>query len=147
MTREQVKQELKELKYIRNLIQKGVNVDDKKGLEKKYDKAMEHLNCEEKTILFHHIYLNEPHFKIAMLLNYCEESVRKKYSKIIDKLANMVEIKKTNFDRITENEEALAEYISSLARKCTFRDCSKEECAKFECKDCIKEWLQKECEE
>ena len=55
--------------------------------------------------------------------------------------------KKTNFDRITENEGALAEYISSLARKCTFRDCSKEECAKFECKDCIKEWLQKECEE
>lgn len=54
---------------------------------------------------------------------------------------------RTNFDRITENEEALAEYISSLARKCTFRDCSKEECAKFECKDCIKEWLQKECEE
>ena len=54
--------------------------------------------------------------------------------------------KKTNFDRITENEEALAEYISSLARKCTFRDCSKEECAKFECKDCIKEWLKKECE-
>jgi hypothetical protein len=53
----------------------------------------------------------------------------------------------TNYDKITESVESLAEYISSLARKCTFRDCSKEECAKFECKDCIKEWLQKECED
>jgi hypothetical protein len=54
---------------------------------------------------------------------------------------------KTNFDRITESEEALAEWLESLDI-CIFP--SKWDCytKKYEgCKHCIKEWLQKECEE
>lgn len=56
---------------------------------------------------------------------------------------------RTNFDRITESEEALAEFIRKLAEECqhhnclwcTLRDCN---CCDI---NCIEEWLQKECEE
>lgn len=55
--------------------------------------------------------------------------------------------KRTNFDKITESVEDLAEWLESLDI-CIFP--SKWDCytKKYEgCKHCIKEWLQKECED
>jgi hypothetical protein len=48
----------------------------------------------------------------------------------------------TNFDKITQNEEALAEFLS-------YDWCPKGYkiiCESKDCKECIKEWLQKESE-
>jgi hypothetical protein len=52
---------------------------------------------------------------------------------------------KTNFDRITESVESLARYIENYTmfwwKKC-------DQCETYDhCNECIKEWLQKECEE
>jgi hypothetical protein len=54
---------------------------------------------------------------------------------------------KTNFDRITESEEALAEFISTVSN-CETIDCEDCPLLKANCnsKEGIKEWLQKECE-
>ena len=52
--------------------------------------------------------------------------------------------KKTNFDRITESVEALAEFIEATdGILCNYVN---KHCHINGCKDCIKEWLQKECE-
>ena len=50
----------------------------------------------------------------------------------------------TNFDRITENTEALAEFFATYGISCVQRG-NKCDTGK-NCKECIKEWLQKECE-
>jgi hypothetical protein len=53
--------------------------------------------------------------------------------------------KKTNFDRITESAESLAEIMDNY-RWCPYF--SNSTCdSEIECIECIKEWLQKECEE
>lgn len=54
---------------------------------------------------------------------------------------------RTNFDRITESEEALAEFIATVSN-CEMIDCEDCPLLKANCnsKDGIKEWLQKECE-
>lgn len=54
---------------------------------------------------------------------------------------------KTNFDRITENEGVLAEFILTVSN-CEMNDCHDCPLFKTYCnsKDGIKEWLQKECE-
>jgi hypothetical protein len=59
--------------------------------------------------------------------------------------------KKTNFDRITENEETFADWIFKSYTNvpenvpCTVENC--ETTDRMDCKKCFKEWLQKECEE
>jgi hypothetical protein len=58
---------------------------------------------------------------------------------------------KTNFDRITENEETFADWIFKSYTNvpenvpCTVENC--ETTDRMDCKKCFKEWLQKECEE
>lgn len=58
---------------------------------------------------------------------------------------------KTNFDRITESVESLAEYIYQVTSCCPFEligvvaPCTIPLSNKG-CTNCIKEWLQKECE-
>lgn len=59
---------------------------------------------------------------------------------------------KTNFDRITENEGALANFIRSrvVCAVCPVINCSLYNTKNAKNEDClqsIKEWLQKECEE
>lgn len=50
----------------------------------------------------------------------------------------------TNFDKITQSVESLAEYMDNY-RWCPYF--SKSTCdSEIECKECIKEWLQKESE-
>ena len=52
--------------------------------------------------------------------------------------------KRTNFDRITESVESLAEIMDNY-RWCPYfsnSTCNSE----IECKECIIEWLQKECD-
>ena len=51
---------------------------------------------------------------------------------------------KTNFDRITESVEALAEFIKATdGILCNYVN---KHCHINGCKECTKEWLQKECE-
>ena len=57
---------------------------------------------------------------------------------------------KTNFDRITESEEALAKLVIDTVTKCQFNEC--EDCPLYEVDGCSRqekviEWLQKEIEE
>lgn len=58
--------------------------------------------------------------------------------------------KKTNFDRITENEEAFADWIFNSYTNvpenvpCTVENC--ETTNRIDCKKCFKEWLQKEAQ-
>ena len=51
---------------------------------------------------------------------------------------------RTNFDKITENEVALAEFLATYGIACCIggKKCD----TNSNCKDCIKEWLQKECD-
>jgi hypothetical protein len=56
---------------------------------------------------------------------------------------------RTNFDKITESEEALAKLIIDTVTKCQFNEC--EDCPLYEVDGCSRqekviEWLQKECE-
>lgn len=148
MTREQVKQELRELKSIVILSKNGIEANDTKGLQQKYDKAIAELSYEEQVIFVEHIYNRKPYWKIGLMISYSEEGTRKKWSKTIDKLANMLEIKRTNFDKITENEGALAKFIIDTVRECQFNNC--EDCPLYEVDGCSRqekviEWLQKEC--
>jgi hypothetical protein len=53
----------------------------------------------------------------------------------------------TNFDKITQNEEALAEFIDKVSECCTNEACQDCPMKIIDCKHkTIKEWLQKECE-
>ena len=54
--------------------------------------------------------------------------------------------KKTNFDRITESVESLAETVCKSGL-CPFEYSVGVDCHKDGCKECIKGWLQKECEQ
>ena len=63
-----------------------------------------------------------------------------------DRFERMDDIKPTNFDRITENEEALVEFMADPRKYAFDYDCY-EKCLSLRCKECIKEWLQKECEQ
>lgn len=57
----------------------------------------------------------------------------------------------TNFDRITENEEALAKFVYKVRFNCALSDYGCDYCILKDLGDCneknIKEWLQKGCEE
>ena len=55
---------------------------------------------------------------------------------------NEVKEIKTNYDKITENEETLAEFLSDDWCPKGYRII----CESKDCKECIKEWLQKECD-
>ena len=131
MTREQVKQELRELKSIIALSKCGIQAEDEKGLREKYEKVIAELSYEEQVIFFQHLYNQEPYWKIGTMLYYSEEGIRKKFSKLIDKFADMFEIKQTNFDKITSSVESLAEFIETISIK----EMSKEK---------IIQWLNKE---
>ena len=54
--------------------------------------------------------------------------------------------KKTNFDRITQSVESLAETVCESGL-CPFEYSVGVDCHKDGCKECIKGWLQKECEQ
>ena len=150
MTREQVKQELKELKSIIILSKNDIEAPDTKGLQQKYEKAIAELSYEEQVIFVEHLYNSEPYWKIGLKIGYSEEGIRKKWSKTINKLANMLEIKQTNFDKITESVESLAEFVSQhmACYNCAIytngNDCNS--IPTNNCFDKVKEWLQKECE-
>ena len=70
---------------------------------------------------------------------------RANYEKAQELIRKFVDNKpKTNFDRITESVEALAEIMDNY-RWCPYF--SNSTCdSEIECKECIKEWLQKECD-
>ena len=148
MTREQVKQELRELKSIITLTHSQIQVNDTKGLQEKYEKAIAKLSYEEQVVFVEHIYNQEPYWKIGLQLGYSEEWVRKTYSKIIDKLANMLEIKQTNFDKITKSVESLAWFIDVVTSCCANELCETCPINKQKGVGCykhtIKEWLQQE---
>lgn len=54
----------------------------------------------------------------------------------------------TNFDRITESTEALAEFITKVVNKCSFNECDECMLADVCCTDKhkMKEWFEKESE-
>ncbi len=58
---------------------------------------------------------------------------------------------KTNYDKITESAESLAEFIYKVRFNCALSDYGCDYCILKELGDCnetnIKEWLQKECED
>lgn len=145
MTREQVKQELEELKSIIILISNNVQVNDTKGLQEKYEKAIAKLPYKEQVIFLEKIYKQKPYWKIGLMISYSEEGTRKKYSKIIDKLANMLEIKKTNFDRITASVESFVKWALDNYHSVPEHFPCQTSCNN-DCGECFKKWLQKECE-
>jgi hypothetical protein len=64
---------------------------------------------------------------------------------IQDQMNEEAEKPRTKFDKITESVESLANYIENYTmfwwKKC-------DQCETYDhCNECIKEWLQKECEE
>lgn len=66
-----------------------------------------------------------------------------KDEKIHEKVG-IVKSKPTNYDKITESVESLANYIENYTmfwwKKC-------DQCKTYDhCNECIKEWLQKECD-
>ena len=79
-----------------------------------------------------------------------EEKYNLDYSKL-----KTTKPKKTNYDKITENEEVLAEFIEKNATNCDYCPLYKLENCKLVgwkleselCKKELKEWLQKECED
>lgn len=57
---------------------------------------------------------------------------------------NLPKQKKTNFEKITESVDSLAEFVDNYYW-CPYNN--KCDCNKYpDCVGCIKEWLQKECE-
>ena len=90
--------------------------------------------------------------------DYCEKGICGSCEKYDGTGGNYIEVdenrKPTNFDRITESLESLAEYIERSQLCPDTIHLSNEnllgECKVYNdtgtCKDCIKEWLQKECE-
>lgn len=80
------------------------------------------------------------------------DNLKKSNQELREALGNPVCIAKkpkprTNFDRITESEESLAEFIATVSN-CTMINCKDCPLSNANCssKDGIKEWLQKECE-
>ena len=79
-----------------------------------------------------------------------EEKYNLNYSKIKTR-----QLKRTNFDKITESVESLAEFIEKYATNCLYCPLYKLEKCKLTgwrveselCKKELKEWLQKECED
>lgn len=54
--------------------------------------------------------------------------------------------KPTNFDKITSSVDVLVEFLDKNTDFCTVDRCK--ECSHdYICKDCIKQWLEQECEE
>lgn len=145
MTREQVKQELRELKSIVIARKAGIEITDQKGLEQKYQTAISQLEIKDQIILRAMIYKGNTQLKISFAVGMSYEGLRKRYKRIIDRLANMFEIKKTNFDRITSSVDALAEFVNNCD-SCPFQYADDVPCHKDGCKECIKEWLQSEAE-
>lgn len=55
--------------------------------------------------------------------------------------------KRTNYDKITESVESLAEWIySQYGGSPADMPCKETSCENPNCKECFKEWLQKECD-
>ena len=80
---------------------------------------------------------------------YQNEMLKETEENIETKIKKLCVPSKTNFDKITESVESLAEFILNLTNNCSYKAC--QECVLENC-DCyvfegIQEWLLKEAED
>lgn len=155
MTRQEVKQELRELTSLTILNRAGIDTTDEKGLKEKYEKAISKFEHIEQTIFIERVFNNKSYSRIAHELHYSDEGIRKKYNKIIDRLADMLNKPRTNYDKITASVESLAEFFVEESKQEDYKgEYSYWGCGEvgetYDKQEAIKstiEWLQKECEE
>ena len=143
MTQDQVKSELQELRKLGSCCRDILLNNRWCELRNKYDIAINQLDTFDQLIFRERIILGRTFIKAGMVLHYSEDHLRKRFKKITKQLAEILTKSRTNFDRITENEETLADYISMVSF-CPFGYTDNVPCHKDGCKECIKEWLQKE---
>ena len=147
MTQDQVKSELKDL---RTLI--GCKRDELLNkryfeLRDKYEIAIKRLEATDQLIFVYRIFHRKTYIKVGMMLHYSEEYIRKRWYKAIKQLAEILSKPRTNFDRITENVESLAEFMFEKLKYMPCSICPLAKDCGGECKREIKEWLQKENEQ
>jgi hypothetical protein len=66
----------------------------------------------------------------------------------IHEKAGIIKSKPTNFDKITSSADVLLDFLDKHTDFCTLDRCK--ECHDFNtigCRECIRKWLQEECEE
>lgn len=152
MTVKQVKNELKEIRDLSGAKRDNLQNDRFSHLLQKYNPAVKKLEAIEQLIYSNRILQRKSYYQVGQALNYSEETIRKKWNKILKKLAKILK-PKTNYDKITASVDALAEMIVQMSLNCDFIPCyyapdgtvfamDKEGAIQYTI-----EWLQKECED
>ena len=147
MTREQVNQELTELRKLLKVNCNALTNDRCFELRDKYEMAINQLETIDQLIYQQRILFGKTIVQVSRILYFSESGVTKRWSKITKQLVEILTKPKTNFDRITESADAFVEWLfeSNVNEHCTNSNCKTTN--RMDCKKCFIEWLQEECEQ